>query len=71
MKTQWFTTLREHYPKARDDSVAPVVDAPLVDGHPGDEPRGLQNEDGGDGDGAGDAEGVNGGKNLKVVKLLK
>ena len=60
----------KNYFNARDEAVAAVVDAPLVDGHPGDEPRGLQDEDGGDGDGAGDAERVNGRQNLKVAKLF-
>ena len=56
------------YSEARDESVPAVVDSPLVDGHPGHEPRGLQDEDGGDGYGARDAERVDGGENLEEVQ---
>jgi hypothetical protein len=47
-----------------DEAVALLLDPDLVDGHPGDKPRGLQDEDGGDGDGAADAECLKTGKDL-------
>ena len=45
--------------------VAAGVDAPLVEGEPGHEPRGLQAEDGGDGHGAREAEGLKAGQDLE------
>ena len=47
------------------EGVAAGVDAPLVEGEPGHEPRGLQAEDGGDGHGAREAEGLKAGQDLE------
>ena len=51
---------------AGHEGVAGGVDAPLVEREPGDEPRGLQAEDGGDGHGAREAERLQAGQDLET-----
>ena len=50
---------------AGHEGVAAGVNAPLVKGEPRHEPRGLQAEDGGDGHGAREAEGLKAGQDLE------
>ena len=48
------------------EGAAAGVDAPLVEGEPRHEPRGLQAEDGGDGHGAREAERLQAGQDLET-----
>ena len=53
---------------AGDEAVAEGLYAHLVEGEEGDEPGGLQDEDGGDADGAADAEHLQAGQDLKNAR---
>ena len=53
---------------AGEAPVPPVCDPPLVDGEARHEPRGLQKEDRGQGDGAADAEGLQSWQDLEYFK---
>ena len=55
---------------AGGERVPALVDAALVDGEEGDEPGGLEGEDGGDGHGAREAERLQAGQNLKGMAAL-
>ena len=50
---------------AGEEAVAQGLDAHLVEGEEGHEPGGLQDEDGGDADGAADAEHFQAGQDLQ------
>ena len=54
-----------HYARNIKLSAKDYLYTALVDGHPGDEPRCLENEDGGDGDGARNAKRLQSGQDLQ------